>query len=719
MASPLPPSTAPEASSARYTMTISRMTVDKLGVKLYDRVSAVLAELVANAYDADARDVKIRARMGVFLAQKVNGEIHDEGYVIEVIDNGHGMTPEEVNRFYLRVGAERRLDPARGDRSRGLQRRVMGRKGVGKLAPFGVAERLEIISSGGELVEESGADLTILSGYRTAHLFLDRRRILKDTDFDYHPEPGPLDGTLRPSRGTTLRLMQFDRRRVPDIEDLARQLAQRFGVSSADWRVTLEDVPANDGTGSDGAGKVVTVGDFEVPIMPGTELRLESSRNVAGTVVENVVVNAEGEVLTDLKAGFECDGTFYPVRGWVAYAREPYKDDLMAGVRIYCRGKIAAQTSLFGQRAGFTGEYNVRSYLIGELQSDWLDEAEDLIQTDRRDILWSHELGQAFESWGQTLVRRIAKGARAPLQKRTWQLFSEVARIDEVVLEAFPGDAQAPIREKAKEFARLIGQTVRGDELEDAEHVAALVRVSLSLAPHVTLTEQLRDAAGAAVTPIQVVTAILQTAKVAELSSFGRIAEERLQVIQNLERLKDDQSTREDEFQALIDQAPWLIQPQWSPITANQTFATLKREFEKFFERKTGISISLSDFSAPTKRADFALTSHDGIVQIVEIKRPHHRLQNEEMDRLVRYKDLMDEFLAHPGHEQFREQFREVALTLVCDGLGLTGVHRSAFESFQRERKLDYVTWAAFLLRTRQAHEDFLGEADRQRRMES
>ena len=28
-----------------YTMRISRLTVDKLGVKLYDRVSAVIAEL--------------------------------------------------------------------------------------------------------------------------------------------------------------------------------------------------------------------------------------------------------------------------------------------------------------------------------------------------------------------------------------------------------------------------------------------------------------------------------------------------------------------------------------------------------------------------------------------------------------------------------------------------------------------------------------------------
>ncbi|MBE9204747.1 hypothetical protein IQ218_16560 [Synechocystis salina LEGE 06099] len=53
-------------------MTISRLTIDKLGVKLYDKVSAVIAELVSNSYDADATEVEIKAPMGEFLATKSN-----------------------------------------------------------------------------------------------------------------------------------------------------------------------------------------------------------------------------------------------------------------------------------------------------------------------------------------------------------------------------------------------------------------------------------------------------------------------------------------------------------------------------------------------------------------------------------------------------------------------------------------------------------------------
>jgi HSP90 family molecular chaperone len=90
----------PELSSleeAKYKMTISRLTVDKLGVKLYDKVSAVLAELVSNSYDADAKEVTIKAPMGEFLATKNNNQLQDKGYTIEVSDNGTGMTPEEIN----------------------------------------------------------------------------------------------------------------------------------------------------------------------------------------------------------------------------------------------------------------------------------------------------------------------------------------------------------------------------------------------------------------------------------------------------------------------------------------------------------------------------------------------------------------------------------------------------------------------------------------------
>lgn len=83
------------ADGKPYHLRISRLTIDKLGVKLYDKASAVVAELIANGYDADAETVTVSIPLNVHLATKVGGELQDKGHVIEVEDNGHGMTPEE------------------------------------------------------------------------------------------------------------------------------------------------------------------------------------------------------------------------------------------------------------------------------------------------------------------------------------------------------------------------------------------------------------------------------------------------------------------------------------------------------------------------------------------------------------------------------------------------------------------------------------------------
>ena len=172
--------------SNRYIMRISRMTVDKLGVRLYDRISAVVAELVANAYDADAENVVVRVPLATLLARKnrATGEVESYGHTIEVEDDGHGMTLQEANAHFLRVGKDRRADPTQGTRSRRKRRPVMGRKGIGKLAPFGICTRIEILSAGGDETD---------AGYPVSHFVMDYDKILADEDT-------PIEATYRRPR---------------------------------------------------------------------------------------------------------------------------------------------------------------------------------------------------------------------------------------------------------------------------------------------------------------------------------------------------------------------------------------------------------------------------------------------------------------------------------------------------------------------------------------
>lgn len=689
-------------------MTISRLTVDKLGVKLYDKVSAVLAELVANSYDADATKVTIRAPVGEYLATRQKGEVKDKGFAIEIIDNGVGILPADVNRFYLKVGGERRRDE-RGDVSKIYKRKVMGRKGVGKLAPFGICRTVEVITSGGERVLGVNGAGKPAKGYMTAHFVLDRESILQEVDFDYVPIIGASDGKVASEKGTRVVLNGFTQRKVPALEDLSRQLAQRFGVQSADWKITLIDSTKT----ADAPGQNTTVGNFAINMMENTEIKFEPG--VEGTFAGRAF-DASGKPVEGLDAGFSYEDRNFPIRGWVGYAKEPYKDDLMAGVRIYCRGKIAAQTAVFNRKAGFTGEHDVRSYLVGELHADWLDEDEDLIQTDRRDILWSHELGQQFEQWGQLVVRKIGSRARDPMKKKTWDRLKEVSKLEDRVKEAYPAKEQQPLRENVLEIAKFMGQTMRQDEVEDQERVEQFVQLSLMLGPVITLDEKLREAADAKDSPVEAVTELLKTARIAELAGFGRIAEDRVRVIGRVEELKDNSTTLESAFQTLIETCPWLIDAEWSPIAANQSFSTLRKEFVKFYWDRTGKELNLENFSDPNKRADFVMSSQDNAIQIIEIKRPKHELDDQELDRIILYRDLMQEFLDAPGNDEFSRLFTTCHITLVCDGLKLDGAHRQALKSLHKDGELTHISWKVFLLRTRKTHQSFLDEAERQRK---
>ena len=72
-------------------------TIDHLGVKLYAMIPPMLAELVSNAWDADAHNVFISL---------INGDDKQ----ISVQDDGEGMSFDELNEKFLRIGRNRRED---------------------------------------------------------------------------------------------------------------------------------------------------------------------------------------------------------------------------------------------------------------------------------------------------------------------------------------------------------------------------------------------------------------------------------------------------------------------------------------------------------------------------------------------------------------------------------------------------------------------------------
>ena len=114
-------------TARRLTFTVDSRLLRELGERLVGRPHIALAELVKNSYDADASQVLIR-----FMPGK-----------IEVIDDGHGMSPEDFEDKWLRIGSTHK---EREVYSPTLHRPLTGSKGVGRLAVQLIANHLEIRS---------------------------------------------------------------------------------------------------------------------------------------------------------------------------------------------------------------------------------------------------------------------------------------------------------------------------------------------------------------------------------------------------------------------------------------------------------------------------------------------------------------------------------------------------------------------------------------------
>lgn len=114
--------------------SVDAQLLKELGERLIGKPSIALAEMVKNAYDADATFAEI-----VFEPEKKIGSVV-KGEII-VRDDGHGMTFEEFRDFWMRVGTTHKTDK---EYSRYFHRRMTGSKGIGRLSVQFLARQFEM-----------------------------------------------------------------------------------------------------------------------------------------------------------------------------------------------------------------------------------------------------------------------------------------------------------------------------------------------------------------------------------------------------------------------------------------------------------------------------------------------------------------------------------------------------------------------------------------------
>lgn len=104
--------------------------LDHIGLAMYSSLPKAISELIANAYDADATEVK------VIIPKKI-----DKKSEIIIKDNGNGMSKEFIGECYMKIGLNNRKGK---EISQKFKRSLIGSKGIGKLAGLGIANIMHI-----------------------------------------------------------------------------------------------------------------------------------------------------------------------------------------------------------------------------------------------------------------------------------------------------------------------------------------------------------------------------------------------------------------------------------------------------------------------------------------------------------------------------------------------------------------------------------------------
>jgi len=611
--------------------------VQDLGLNLYTTLPRVLVELVANAYDADSPDSVItlnadaikaarellRANWKAEIAAKDPKTVKPlelrtlpDGLQIVVEDHGHGMTRQELQDKYLLIGRRKR-DDDKTDRSPG-NRVLMGRKGIGKLAGFGVAHCVTVISRAKG--ETHATKITLHYGKLVENRHTDEVQV---------PTEKLADGGGITPHGTRVVLSELMYDSAKSREDsVVTAVADYFTMAGTEFSIVLN-------------GK---------PLGP-------SKRTYAFAYPKNGEEPADKLILAVLPTETGPQTFSYRIRftgpGGQLDARE-------RGIRVYAHGRLAAAPDLLDIKTSIHGVNNTH-YLDGIVHADFIDEQPiDYVSSNRQTLRWDTPLLVPFREF---LTKELHEAIVA-YQKLKDQEIGKKVRADQFTKDLIEKSG-LPKHRKAMAYkiaADLAGG--KGEEVQDPFYKRALPVVIKGL-HHGDLIGAIAEIAEAQNPDFQKLVTTISQLTHQEFDDFMEVVRARLDGIAALQKLYKTADfglpDNEDELHRLFDRCPWLIDPTFTQfLVSNKGMLTVQERLAK--ELKVGKHIP-ADYKkdAPEEvakeegvnlRPDLvSLLTNVGLkrVVIIELKSPNTPLNGNHLRQLQDYMQLTKEFLETQG----------------------------------------------------------------------
>jgi len=332
-------------------LTFDPSTIEHLGIKMYSTLPPALAELIANAYDACATTVTV--------------ELHDSPKSISVVDDGTGMTFDEINDYYLRIGRNRRKE----GQNASCERFPTGKKGLGKLALFGIGKKITVT--------------TCKDGQRTSFT-LDWDSIMRTTG-EYIPKFNSTTCNLD-KHGTEIIVEDLKRKTNFSLEDTALSIAKLFNFNDDDFKIIV---------------KLNSKDEIEI----NRDLKYKDLHKEFEWELPLKI----DELLQDESYAHKSE-----IKGTLFTTEKPLRPG-MRGITLYANGRMVNLPEFFG----VSESSHFFSYLTGYLDIDFVDRwDEDVISTDRQSLDWDHENLSTLRAFLQRLILAIAKDWRAKRKEK-------------------------------------------------------------------------------------------------------------------------------------------------------------------------------------------------------------------------------------------------------------------------------------------------------------
>jgi hypothetical protein len=542
------------------SMPVRGGTLQSLGVDLYSNLGKVFGEFIANAHDSDATYIDIEVEFGALAeavpkarreakeeqarraeedkardAEAEPAEDHrfdvlkamlDPSLLITISDDGHGMTWEEIQERYLPVNKHRRKDENGREtllRSPG-GRMLMGRKGVGKLAAFGVGHVMKLRT------KRAG------QSYATT-ITIDIRSMDPNASIGEIPVLVVYeDGQPTADHGTTITLSYLRVDAVTQREETVRSTIQKrfFGIFPEEFAIKIN---------GETLARYVPEYEFIYP----TDLTLDDIR--AGNIHSDTYEVPEiGHLDVNYFVGFR--------------ARKDHSRESDFGARIYCNRRQAAGPSLFGLPSGMhsfhSADYMEAFFIADDLEKGTVD----FISTDRSDLKEGNEVvSKLYDKIREVLTKAIAAHARFKKAKAEHDIQANPAakRLYDVI------DRLSPSAKKSgKKLILALGTQFDVDSNEFEELSGNMIN---SINANDVLI-RLIELKSSPQTIAKVASELAELAKIEQRDAI-KLYQGRRDGILALQKLTDlgeqewNKKQREAELHALLKAQPWLIKPEY------------------------------------------------------------------------------------------------------------------------------------------------------------